>query len=90
MLNKTLKIFVYDRNGKQISQNDYSEFIKVLLDIIDHNIQFEEDQYNMIHGFEFPPVGLKWNSENREWEKEDTHQILINRQLNNFIKSFGA
>ena len=90
MLNKKLKIFVYDINGNKISEHDYSEFIKILLDTIDHNIQFENDQYNIIHGFEFPPYGLKWNYDLKEWEQNNIHQTLINQQLNSFIKSFGT
>jgi len=88
MLNKILKIFIYDKNGNIVSENDYSSFIKVLLDTIDHNIQYENDQWNVIHGFEFPPKGLIWNNNLKEWENNN-YNIIKNDQLTSFIKSFG-
>jgi hypothetical protein len=87
-MNEILKIYTYNENGEKIKENNYSEFIKVLFDTVNYNIQNEECKLNIICATQYPPLGLKWNSEIKEWEENIKHKIIIDKQLNNFIKSF--
>jgi hypothetical protein len=64
-----LKIFIYNKKGELIKEYLYNEAINVLNEIIDHNIEQEDDQWNAINGFEFPPMGLTWNVKDQEWKQ---------------------
>jgi hypothetical protein len=85
---KELKVYTYDENGEKIKENNYSEFIKVLFDIVNFNIENEENKLNIICATQYPPLGLKWNKNTKEWEENIKYKTIIDKQLNNFIKSF--
>lgn len=87
-MNNILKIYTYNENGEKIKENNYSEFVKVLFDVVNYNIENEENKLNIICATQYPPVGLRWNKEIKEWEEYMKHKVIIDKQLNNFIKSF--
>lgn len=89
MLNKRLKIFIYNNLGEKIEEHNYSSLVKILLEIIDHNIQYENDQWNFIHGTQYPPLGLHWDNQLKDWIVDDDFKVIKNHEVNNFIKTFG-
>ena len=87
--NKQLKIFIYDKNGKIIKEYFYSDFIYVFNEVLDHNIEYEEDQWNMIHDFEFPPKGLLWDDNLKDWIENQNEQFILKKnKLMNHMKFF--
>jgi hypothetical protein len=89
MENSQLKIFIYDKNGKKIKEYFYSDFIYVFNEVLDHNIEYEEDEWNLINGFEFPPKGLLWDPNLSDWvENPNEPYILKKNRTANLIRFF--
>lgn len=88
-MEKTLKIFVYNSRGEKIKEDSYSNFIYVFNEVLDHNVEYEGDEWNMIHGFSFPPAGLVWSYELNEWiEDSKTPFKLEKKSIAQPIKLF--
>lgn len=65
-----LKIFIYDLECNLIKEYFYSDFIYAFNEVLSHNFEEEDNQWNLIVDFIFPPIGLKWNNKDKNWEKE--------------------
>ena len=88
-MNDFLKIFVYNKNGEKIKEDLYSNFIFIFNEVLDHNIEYEEDEWNIIHGFSFPPEDLIWDNTNKEWiEKEKGNFKIKKNNIFNPIRIF--
>ena len=75
-----LKIFIYDKNCKIIKQYFYSDFVYCFNELFNHNIDFEDDQWNMIIDFYFPPEGLLWDSKIKDWI-QDEDKKYVNKKI---------
>lgn len=84
-----LKIFIYDKNGQKIKEYFYSDFIYVFNEVLDHNIEYEEDEWNLINGFEFPPKGLLWDQNLSDWTEDPNEQYILKKnKAANLIRFF--
>lgn len=89
MENRELKIFIYNKNGNKIKEYFYNDFIYVFNEVLDHNIEYEEDEWNMIHGFEFPPKGLLWDDNIKDWIEDHNEPLILKKnKIMNPIKFF--
>jgi hypothetical protein len=82
-----IKIFIYNKKGELIKKYFYNDFIYAFNEIIDHNIKYKNDEWNLINGLEFPPFGLIWNDEKKNWSKKD-NQIFKTNKFENLIDFF--
>ena len=76
MNKKVLKIYIYNQNGEKIKEDKYSNLIWFLNEVVDHNLVYEEDKWNIIYGFEFPPYYLKWDNEEKDWIENKGKNLL--------------
>jgi len=67
--NFLLKIFIHNKNGELVKEHFYDELVNVFNQIIDHNIEDEDDEWNIINGFQFPPKGLFWHVKEQKWKQ---------------------
>ena len=88
-MEKQLKIFIYNKNGQIIKEYFYSDFIYVFNEVLDHNIEYEDDEWNLINGFEFPPKGLLWDQNIKDWIENPIEPYVLKKNINtNLIKFF--
>lgn len=80
-MEKILKIFVYNSRGEKVKEEPYSNFIFTFNEVLDHNIEYENDEWNMIHGFSFPPAGLIWSYELKEWIEDVQVPFKIEKKI---------
>lgn len=68
MENQIYRIFVFDSNeGTLLKQEDYMKFSEVQKEIIDWNQANPNSRKNIYAGTEFPPKGLKFNKEIKQF-----------------------
>ena len=81
-----LKIFIYNLDGEKIKEYFYSDFIYAFNEVLAYNFKEEENKWNLIIDFNFPPVGLKWNDQDKNWEKDlKTKYLNKNIDLTRFF-----
>jgi hypothetical protein len=76
-----LKVFIYNQKGEKIKEYFYSDFIYAFNETLNYNIENEEDQLNLICDFVFPPEGLSWDKELKNWIKKDKKYLNKNIDL---------
>ena len=85
---ENLKIFIYNNNGQKIDERDYDLFEDVFDEITNHNINNQDDIYNVYIGKEFPPKDYTWNDFNKNWKDLNNNflKIFIYNNLGELIK----
>ena len=81
-----LKVFIYNMEGTLIKEYFYNDFIYAFNEILNHNIENEEEQLNLISDFVFPPIGLLWHKESKNWIKSDKKYLNKNTDMLRFFK----
>lgn len=68
MENQIYRIFVFDSNeGNLLYEEDYMKFSEIQKEIIDWNQSNQNNRKNIYVGTEFPPKGLKFNKEIKQF-----------------------
>lgn len=81
-----LKVFIYNLKGILVKEYFYNDFVYAFNETLNHNIENEDDQLNIICDFVFPPKGLLWNEEFKNWVKDDKKYLNKNIDMLRFFK----
>lgn len=53
-----LKVFIYNKKAELKKEYFYDDFIYAINEVMNHNIEHEDDKWNIICDTIFPPKGL--------------------------------
>jgi hypothetical protein len=62
-----LKVFIYYKKAELKKEYFYDDFIYAINEVMNHNIEHEDDKWNIICDTIFPPKGLIWENKIGDW-----------------------
>ena len=69
-MSERLKVFIYDKKAKLIKEYFYADFIYAINEVMSHNIENEDDKWNLICDTIFPPKALMWDNMIEDWVED--------------------